>query len=121
MSTAMVYLLVACGGGIGALLRFCLVQTVAFPYGTLSVNVIGSFLMGLAFAYFAGRLGEVAPLFLMAGILGGFTTFSAFSLDLQKLLDMGQFGFAFAYICGSVLGGLVAVFLGFIAMRLVSA
>ncbi|MGB0169875.1 MAG: CrcB family protein, partial [Paracoccaceae bacterium] len=44
----MVYLLVACGGGIGALLRFCLVQTVAFPYGTLSVNVIGSFLMGLA-------------------------------------------------------------------------
>ena len=49
MSTAMVYLLVACGGGIGALLRFCLVQMVAFPYGTLSVNVIGSFLMGLAF------------------------------------------------------------------------
>ena len=117
----MVYLLVACGGGIGAFLRFCLVQTVAFPYGTLSVNVIGSFLMGLAFAYFTGRLGEVAPLFLMAGILGGFTTFSAFSLDLLKLLDMGQFGFAFAYICGSVLGGLVAVFLGFIAMRLVSA
>ena len=44
MSSAMVYLLVACGGGIGALLRFCLVQMVAFPYGTLSVNVIGSFL-----------------------------------------------------------------------------
>ena len=64
----MVYILVACGGGIGALLRFCLVQTVAFPYGTLSVNVIGSFLMGLAFAYFAGRLGEVAPMFLMVGI-----------------------------------------------------
>ena len=48
MSTAMVYLLVACGGGIGALLRFCLVQMEAFPYGTLSMNVIGSFLMGLA-------------------------------------------------------------------------
>ena len=121
MSTAMVYLLVAFGGGIGALLRFCLVQMVAFLYGTLSVHVIGSSLMGLAFAYFAGRLGEVAPLFLMAGILGGFTTFSAFSLDLLKLLDMGRFGFAFAYIRGSVLGGLAAVFLGFIAMRLVSA
>lgn len=114
----MVYLLVDCGGGIGAFLRFCLVQMVAFLYGTLSVHVIGSSLMGLAFAYFADRLGEVAPLFLMAGILGGFIKFCAFSL---KLLDMGRFGFPFAYICGSVLGGLAAVFLGIIAMRLVSA
>ena len=121
MSTTMVYLLVACGGGIGALLRFCLVQMVAFPYGTLSVNVIGSFLMGLAFAYFAGRLSEITPLFLMVGIFGGFITFSTFWLDLLKLLDMGRFGFALAYLCGSVLGALAAVFLGFIAMRAVSA
>ena len=121
MSTTMVYLLVACGGGIGALLRFCLVQMVAFPYGTLSVNVIGSFLMGLTFGHFVGRLGEIAPLFLMAGIFGGFTTFSAFSLDLLKLLDMGRFGFALAYLCGSVLGALAAIFHGFIAMRAVSA
>ena len=121
MSTTMVYLLVACGGGIGALLRFCLVQMVAFPYGTLSVNVIGSFLMGLAFAYFAGRLSEIAPLFLIVGVFGGFTKFSAFSLDFLKLLDMGQFGFALAYLCGSVLGALAAVFLGFIAMRAVLA
>ena len=79
----MVYLLVACGGGIGALLRFCLVQ--------------------------------------MVGIFGGFTTFSAFSLDLLKLLDMGRFGFALAYLCRSVLGALAVVFLGFITMRAVSA
>ena len=117
----MVYLLVACGGGIGLLLRFCLVQMVAFLYGTLSVYVIGPSLMGLVFAYFAGRLGEVAPLFLMADILGGFIKFCAFSLDLLKLLDMGRFGFPFAFICGSVLGGLAAIFLRFIAMRLVSA
>ena len=108
-----------CGGGGSAFLRFYLDQVMAFCYVTLSVTVLGSFLMGLAFAYFAGRLIESVPLFLAAVIFGGFTTFSQ---DLLKLLDIRvRLGFAVACISHSFLCALATVLVGCLAMRAESA
>ena len=74
----MSYLFVALGGGLGAMLRFFVNQLVPFPFGTMSVNVIGSFLMGIAFILIGTKVGSKEVMFLMTGLLGGFTTFSAF-------------------------------------------
>jgi CrcB protein len=86
---------------------------IAFPYGTLAVNVVGSLAMGLIAEYFAlrGDLPQGARLFLTTGILGGFTTFSTFSLDSISLWERGQTMIAAAYVAASLvlsLGGLVA-------------
>jgi CrcB protein len=96
------YLIVFLGGGIGSVLRH-LVNVLsarglgtAFPYGTLTVNVTGSIVMGLLAGYFAFK-GDAAQgwrLFLMTGILGGYTTFSAFSLDAALLYERGEIGLA---------------------------
>lgn len=101
-------LYVALGGAIGATLRYVTVQAVAFPYGTLTVNVLGSFAMGLAFVWLSAK-GPWQPL-LMTGVLGGFTTFSAFSLDTLKLLQDGRFALAGGYILASVALSLAAIF-----------
>jgi CrcB protein len=121
---------VALGGAIGALLRY---QTgrllthwlgpntvTAFPWATLTVNVLGSLAMGLLAGYLArhGQGGDQWRLFLGVGVLGGFTTFSAFSLELMLLIERGQAGTAFAYAAVSVLAGLTGLYLGLIAMRL---
>src|SRR3712207_5562160 len=100
------YLLVFLGAGIGGALRhgvnlgcarYC---GVAFPWGTLMVNVLGSFLMGALAAWLAFRAGkgwgQNLRLFLATGILGGFTTFSAFSLDAVLLWERGEAGWAAA-------------------------
>lgn len=115
--------LVAAGGAIGAALRFLTYQTFAaaavarggqlFPWATLTVNVVGSFLMGLAVVVILERFDGSPELraFLMAGILGGFTTFSAFSLDAFDLYAAGSLGSVAAYIIASVtlsIAGLVA-------------
>lgn len=102
---------VALGGAIGAVLRYgtgMLAVRLAgsgFPWGTLTVNLLGSFLMGMAFAI----LGPRAPggLFLMTGVLGGFTTFSAFSLETVALIERGAPGLAAAYVLASVTGGVL--------------
>lgn len=112
---------VALGGAIGASLRYLTfagamrIMGPGFPWGTLTVNVVGSFLMGLVFVLLAEKdVMRFAP-FLMTGILGGFTTFSAFSLDAYVLWEKGHVGFAALYVCASVilsLGALVlAIFL----------
>jgi fluoride exporter len=108
---------VALGGALGAVARFMTVTAAArvfgpgFPWGTLAVNVAGSFLMGLLFVWLETRgLMRLAPL-LMAGVLGGFTTFSAFSLDVLKLWEAGAAGAAAGYALASVglsVGALVA-------------
>ena len=120
---------VALGGAIGAVLRYQTgrglthwlgAQTVtAFPWATLTVNVIGSFAMGLLAGFLArhGQGGESWRLFLGVGLLGGFTTFSAFSLELMLLIERGQAGHAFIYGAVSVLAGLSALYIGLIAMR----
>ena len=99
---------VAFGGAIGAALRFLTVAFVGAPLATLIVNVAGSFVMGLAFVLLSARL---SPL-LMTGVLGGFTTFSAFSLDALKLWEAGQGLQAALYVAASVLLSLFAVVLG---------
>jgi fluoride exporter len=108
---------VALGGALGAVARFVTVAAAArvfgpgFPWGTLAVNVVGSFLMGILFVWLEARgLMRLAPL-LMAGVLGGFTTFSAFSLDVLKLWEAGAAGAAAGYALASVglsVGALVA-------------
>ena len=121
----MLYLIVFIGAGIGGALRHGVNVGAAklfgfgFPYGTLIVNVIGSFLMGLLAGYFAYRAGipQHVRLFLTTGILGGFTTFSTFSLDAAVLIERHSFGAAAGYMVGSVAAALSALFFGLAVFR----
>ncbi len=109
---------VALGGAIGASLRFgtglLVVRLVGqgFPLAILTVNVIGSFLMGLFVIWSFQRGAQHLNLFVMTGILGGFTTFSAFSLEAVTLFEQGQPGHAALYITLSVVVSIAALFLG---------
>jgi CrcB protein len=104
---------VALGGAIGAVLRYLVGLAVAFPMGTLAVNVVGSFAIGLVWAQFAGKSPSPAAMpFLMTGVLGGFTTFSTFSLDTLRLIHDGRIVFAGGYVVASVLLSLLACALG---------
>jgi CrcB protein len=120
---------VAIGGAAGAVMRY---QTgrlmthvmgpqvmVSFPWATLAVNVVGSLAMGLLAGWLArhGQGGEQLRLLLGVGFLGGFTTFSAFSLELMLLIERGQAAQALAYAFISVLAGLIALYFGLILMR----
>ena len=98
------------GGALGTVLRYLLVTAVAAPAGTLVVNIAGSLVMGLLFAGLVGRM-QFAPV-LMTGVLGGFTTYSACSLDALKLYEGGLVVQALVYIAASVLLSLLAVALG---------
>lgn len=112
------FLLVFLGGGLGAALRHgvnlaALRAGTTFPYGTLCINVVGSLVMGMVVSWFALRSG-LSPslrLFLTTGVLGGFTTFSAFSLEAALLYERGEPGLAVVYVVASVvlaIGGLFA-------------
>ena len=91
----------------------------AFPYGTLTVNITGSLVMGLFAGYFAfkGDASQSWRLFLMTGILGGYTTFSAFSLDAALLYERGQLGLALVYVLASVGLSVLGLFVGLALMR----
>jgi CrcB protein len=114
------YLIVFLGAGIGGALRHGVNLAAArlfgleFPFGTLIVNVVGSLAMGLLAGYFAYRTGlpQHYRLFLTTGILGGFTTFSAFSLDAALLVERHAYGLAAAYVAVSVAISLAALFAG---------
>ena len=122
-------LLAAGGGALGAGARYLVnVACTAclgpgFPWATFAVNVAGSFLMGVVVAAAVPVLGGSAEwrTFLATGILGGFTTFSAFSLDAITLIERGQWGHAVIYALLSVLLSVVALFLGLLVMRMVRA
>ena len=122
----MSYLIVFAGAGIGGALRHGVNLASArgfglgFPYGTLIVNVVGSLLMGLLAGYFAARTGipQHVRLFLTTGVLGGFTTFSAFSLDAALLIERHAYWSAAAYMLGSVILSLVALFAGLSLFRI---
>lgn len=118
-------LLVGLGGFIGSVLRFLLadhIQTKSlstFPYGTLSVNVIGCFVIGLIFGLVEKNSFSLeVRYFLAAGLVGGFTTFSAFSYETFLLMREGQIGQATVYVLSSILLGFVATMLGFQLFRL---
>jgi fluoride exporter len=113
------------GGGIGAALRHGVnlasarLLGTAFPYATLFENVTGSLVMGLLAAYFAfkGGMAQEWRLFLTTGILGGYTTFSAFSLDTALLYERGEIGLAAFYVIASVLLSIGGLFAGLVLVR----
>lgn len=115
------------GGGIGALLRWTISLMVAvrspstFPYSTLAVNILGAMLIGVLVELFALRFDatQTPRLFLVTGILGGFTTFSAFALESVLLLERGEYFNMATYIAASVLGTIGAVLLAMRGVRLV--
>ena len=121
----MLYFIVFLGAGIGGALRHGVNVGTAklfgygFPYGTLIVNVAGSFLMGVLAGYFAVRpgIGQHMRLFLTTGVLGGFTTFSAFSLDAALLVERHAYGLAAGYMIGSVVASVSALFFGLAIFR----
>lgn len=116
---------VALGGALGAVLRYLAVAQIGrwlgtgFPWGTMAVNLLGSLLMGLIFGAIGARTA-FSP-FLMAGLLGGFTTFSAFSLDVLALMDRGTPVAALAYVALTVAGTVVLCFAGYALGRTVMA
>lgn len=115
---------VAIGGAIGAVGRYLTgvaavrVMGHGYPWGTLTVNIVGSFLMGVLIVFLMTKDGDlrIAPL-LMTGMLGGFTTFSAFSLDALTIFERGQVGQAALYVIASVVLSLLAIFLGVMIAR----
>jgi fluoride exporter len=119
------YLLVFIGGGLGSTLRH-VVNVVCprflganFPYHTFIINITGSAIMGLIAGYlaFKGDASQSWRLFLMTGILGGYTTFSAFSLDAAVLYERGEIGFALLYVLGSVVLSILGLFAGLALVR----
>jgi fluoride exporter len=118
-------LLVMAGGAIGAGARYGVGRAAlalagpALPWGTLAVNLAGGLLMGLLAGWFAarGEGGEDLRLLLGVGVLGGFTTFSAFSLELADMAGRGAVALAFGYALVSVAGALAATFAGMALAR----
>ncbi len=124
----MAYLYVALGGAIGSVARYLMQSFVghytgnAFPWGTLMVNISGSLLMGLFIGWLAGRTSlsnaNDLRLFVAVGIMGGYTTFSSFSLDAINLMEEGKWGAMGIYVLGSVLLSLAGLLAGLLLMRL---
>jgi|ERR1700722_10120173 CrcB protein len=120
------FLIVFLGGGVGAALRHGVniaaarLLGTAFPYGTLAINVLGSLAMGLIAEYFALKVGlpQRWRLFLTTGVLGGFTTFSAFSLEAALLYERGQIAGAAIYVVASVILSIGALFAGLAIVRM---
>ena len=119
-------LLVAVGGASGAVMRYLLgVQALrlagsGWPYGTFTANILGGFLMGVLAAVLALRGGadqEKWRLLLGVGVLGGFTTFSAYSLEVALMIERRAYGQAAAYSLGSVVLSIAALFAGLILAR----
>lgn len=118
-------LAIAAGGAIGALLRYWTSTAVhsrlgtGFPYGTLTVNVTGSLLMGFLYIWLIDRMaaGPALRAFLLIGVLGAFTTFSTFSIETLNLLESGQAGRALANVMVSVLVCISAAAVGVLAAR----
>jgi CrcB protein len=123
-------LFVAAGGAAGSVLRYHAGRFVsdlagpgnAFPWGTLAVNIAGSLAMGALVGWFARsapseQSAETARLLLGVGLLGGFTTFSAFSNELVTMLHRGQAGMAAGYAAASLIAGMAAVIVGLVAAQ----
>ena len=123
-------LFVAAGGAAGSVLRYHAGRLVSglagagndFPWGTLAINIAGSLAMGAMVGWFARsasgeQAAETARLLLGVGLLGGFTTFSAFSSELVTMLHRGQAGMAAGYAAASLVAGMAAVVIGLVAVQ----
>jgi CrcB protein len=120
-------LFVMVGGAVGSGARYLTGRAMLsllgpdYPFGTLAVNLIGGLLMGVLVGVLArNTASETWRLLLAVGVLGGFTTFSAFSLDVVSLIERGAVGVAFGYVLVSVIGSIAAVFAGLSAVRAVA-
>ena len=119
-------LIIGIGGFIGSVLRYLISLSIqnkilsVFPFGTLGVNIIGCLVIGIIFGLSERTsLSSEWRLFLATGICGGFTTFSAFSIETFGMLREGQLMHAFTYICASVILGLIATFIGISIFRFI--
>ncbi|MEN6544357.1 fluoride efflux transporter CrcB [Parvibaculum sp.] len=118
---------VAVGGAIGSVLRYLFNIEVSkalgtgFPWGIFVVNILGCFVMGAVAESFELKFSAPQEMrsFMMTGILGGFTTFSAFALDAGNMIERNDFGLAGLYVAGSVCGSILALFLGLWTVRAV--
>ena len=120
-------LYVMVGGAVGSGARYLTGSAVTallgpdYPFGTLTVNIVGGLLMGVLVGVLArNSASETWRLLLAVGVLGGFTTFSAFSLEVVTMIDRGAFGVAFGYVLVSVIGSIAALFAGLSAVRAVA-
>jgi CrcB protein len=128
MPVLMSYLLVAIGGGIGAALRHgvnrvaLVLFSSAFPYGTLLVNLLGAFLMGMIAQYLLGRDVDTEGwrLFLVTGVLGGFTTFSAFTLEVGMMWQRSEYAALCIYMTASVLLSVLLLVAGMLVGRAIT-
>lgn len=124
----MEYLLVFLGGGIGSATRHGVnvlaakLWGVQYPVGTLCINILGSFAMGVVVEYWAMKSGlsQQARLFLTTGVIGGFTTFSTFSLEIALLNSRGELMLAGLYIAGSLILGIGGLYAGMALVRLMT-
>lgn len=126
-------LLIAIGGALGSVMRYLSSEGVMraakilhlpcnFPWGTFFVNVAGSMIAGVVYYFVVKNFSSFDPRlknFLIVGVLGGFTTFSAFSLDFLRLATAGQYPQAFFYALSSVVIAILAVFFGFYSTKLI--
>ncbi len=120
-------LYVMVGGAVGSGARYLTGRAMTallgpdYPFGTLAVNLIGGLLMGVLIGVLSrNSASEAWRLLLAVGVLGGFTTFSSFSLDVVTLIERGSLGVALGYVLMSVIGSIVAVFAGLSAVRAVA-
>ena len=120
-------LYVMVGGAVGSGARYLTGRVMLsllgpdYPFGTLAVNLIGGLLMGVLVGVLArNTASETWRLLLGVGVLGGFTTFSAFSLDVVTMIERGAIGVAFGYVLVSVIGSIAALFAGLSAVRAVA-
>ena len=115
-----IILAIGAGSFIGGVFRYLLsilIQSKTpthFPFGTLTVNIIGCFFIGIVIGFFdKGQISNEWKLFLATGVIGGFTTFSAFSIETFALFREGQAGYALLYVLASVLLGLLATYIAY--------
>ncbi|WP_332659642.1 fluoride efflux transporter CrcB [Brevundimonas sp.] len=117
------FLIVAAGGALGAVARYGvarLVPSTGWPWATLTTNVVGGLLMGALVGWLAFRGGlhsESLRLFAAMGVLGGFTTFSAFSLETALMIERREFALAAGYVAASVVLSIAALFIGLMVAR----
>ena len=115
------------GGGLGASIRYLVIEQVnklflvAFPFGTIAVNVIGAFLIGLLSSYLAERLdvSENVKMFLIVGFCGGFTTFSSFNIEFYQLFSSGEILSSLIYVTTTFVLTVVAFYIGVSLLKLI--